>query len=157
MCVLTVPQRLGPWTGRREVSTQPCSVIPGSSKCRRSIPGHGVCTGDSGWVWGGSVLLDEPYPAPVVLFPRSGEELGVGDGDTTERQVHLQHLWTQEAGLNHPFTTGCRWKSSHFQIGTCDWRQLGYVQLLYIRITLTHPPTCKRAAQRANAGVVETC
>ena len=35
-----------------------------------------------------------PYPAPVVLLPRGSKELGVGDRNATEGQVHLQHLWT---------------------------------------------------------------
>lgn len=36
----------------------------------------------TGWFFGS-------YPAPVVLLSGGGKQLGVGDGDAAERQVHL--------------------------------------------------------------------
>lgn len=59
----------------------------------------------AGLAGGGQLLLGSlwerasaPYPASVIFFPGGSKELGVGDGDPTERQVHLKHL-SKKRGL----------------------------------------------------------
>lgn len=81
MCFLRVPQRLGPWTGRRvaspdEVSTQPCSVIPGSNKCRWQIPSHGVSTGVGGCGCGGQRSAGRPLPGSCRTLSSKRRRVG---------------------------------------------------------------------------------
>lgn len=103
--LLTFPQRFRSWT-------RPCAS-PSPNTARENVHVGLLCdpptaVAASGlllintqpqcqhWGWGGyySGLPCGPYPAPVILLPWGGEELGIGDCNTTERQVHLQHLWT---------------------------------------------------------------